>query len=228
MKIEILEFIEGARKAKGLTVIIDVFRAFSVACYAFDQGASRVITVGEIEDAFALKERYPDAVLVGEREERKIQGFDLGNSPTQIITSNIKGKMLIHCTTAGTNGIVNAINATEIITCSFVNADAVVNYIRQMNSEIVSLVAMGYSAEITADEDIFCADYIQDKLNGIDPDFDNTKTILQLSAGQRFFNPANIGHSPPSDFFLCTDLNKFDFVLKAVKTEKGFYELFKV
>ena len=228
MKIEILEFIEGARKAEGLTVIIDVFRAFSVACYAFGQGASKIITVGEIEDAFALKERYPDAILVGEREERKIPGFDLGNSPTQIITSDIKGKIIIHCTTAGTNGIVNAINASTIISGSFVNADAIVNYIKQVNPEKVSLVAMGYRAEITADEDIFCAEYIRDRLTGIDPDFESTKIILQLSAGQRFFNPANIGHSPPSDFFLCTDLDKFDFVLKAVKTEKGFYELFKV
>jgi 2-phosphosulfolactate phosphatase len=228
MKIEILEFTDGAKQAKGLTVIIDVFRAFSLACYAFDKGAARVLPVGEIEDAFLLKRKYPDAILVGEREEKKIEGFDLGNSPTHIICTDIKGKTVIHCTTAGTNGLVNATNASEILTGSFVNADAIVRYIKNNNPDKVSLVAMGYRACITSDEDIFCAEYIRDKLSGIETDFESTRTILQLSAGQRFFNPANIGHSPPSDFFLCTDINKFDFVLKAVKTEKGFMELFKI
>ena len=43
MKVEILEFVEGARHAQGVTVIIDVFRAFSVACYVADAGAARII-----------------------------------------------------------------------------------------------------------------------------------------------------------------------------------------
>jgi 2-phosphosulfolactate phosphatase len=228
MKIEILEFNEGAKKAEGLTVIIDVFRAFSLACYAFGEGIKRIMPVGDPEEAFHLKNKFPGAILVGEREEKKIKGFDLGNSPTHILCTDIKGKTMIHCTTAGTNGLVNAVNASEVITGSFVNADAVVKYIRSAKVDKVSLVAMGYRASITADEDIFCAEYIMDRLTGVETDFESIKTILQLSAGQRFFNPANIEHSPPSDFFLCTDLNKFDFVLKAVISDRGFLELFKV
>jgi 2-phosphosulfolactate phosphatase len=228
MEIEILEFTEGARIAKGLTVIIDVFRAFSLACYAFGEGASRLIAAGEIEEAFLLRKKFPDAVLIGEREEKKIEGFDLGNSPTHVLCYDLKGKTVIHCTTAGTNGLVNAINASEVITGSFVNADAVVDYIRSSDYNKVSLVAMGYRACETADEDVFCAEYMSDKLSGVEPDFDSTRSILQLSAGQRFFNPANLQHSPPSDFFLCTDLNRFDFVLKAVKSDNGYIELFKV
>ena len=53
MKVEILEFVEGARKARGVTVIIDVFRAFSVGCYAFDSGAAGIIATAGVEDAFA-------------------------------------------------------------------------------------------------------------------------------------------------------------------------------
>ena len=78
MKVEILEFVEGARKAKGVTVIIDVFRAFSVACYAFDAGACRIIATSEVSDAFQLKKKYKNSVLVGERDEKKIEGFDFG------------------------------------------------------------------------------------------------------------------------------------------------------
>ena len=109
MKTEILEFTDGARKADGITVIIDVFRAFSVACYAFDSGVKQYIAVGDPSVAFDLKNKYTDAILVGERNERKIEGFDLGNSPTEILQYDLKGKTIIHTTTAGTQGLVNEV-----------------------------------------------------------------------------------------------------------------------
>ena len=59
MKINRLSLIDGARKATDLTVIIDVFRAFSTACYAFDQGAKKIIVVGSVEEALELKELDP-------------------------------------------------------------------------------------------------------------------------------------------------------------------------
>jgi 2-phosphosulfolactate phosphatase len=77
MQVEILEFVEGARNARGVAVIIDVFRAFSVGCYAFDAGAARLIATSGVDDAFELKKRYKNSVLVGERDEKKIVGFDL-------------------------------------------------------------------------------------------------------------------------------------------------------
>ena len=130
MEIEILEFVEGAKKAKGVAVIIDVFRAFSVACYAIDSGAVRIIAAAEAEAAFFLKKNYRNCVLVGERDERKIEGFDFGNSPTEIIRTNLQGKTVIQTTTAGTNGLINATNADIVITGSLVNAGAVVKYIK--------------------------------------------------------------------------------------------------
>ena len=55
MDIKIYEFIEGAKKAKGLTVIIDVFRAFSTACYLFEQGVKDIIPVESVSEAFHLQ-----------------------------------------------------------------------------------------------------------------------------------------------------------------------------
>ncbi len=71
MEIEILHLLEGAKKARGLTVVIDVFRAFSTACYAFQGGASKIYPVGNIEIAFQMKKNNPDFILVGERNEKK-------------------------------------------------------------------------------------------------------------------------------------------------------------
>jgi 2-phosphosulfolactate phosphatase len=228
MKIEITEFVEGARQAKGLTVIIDVFRAFSVECYAMDSGAAKIIATGEVAEAFELKKRYMKAVLVGERDEKKIKGFDYGNSPTEIIKADLTGKTVIHTTTAGTNGLVNAVNADTILAGSFVNASAVVRYIVASAQEHVSLVAMGYRARESAEEDLLCAEYIESLITGINGNFETRVANLRITSGKRFFMPENIDFSPPTDFFLCTMTNRFNFVLKAEKRFDGNFDMERI
>lgn len=228
MKIEILEFTEGARRSKGVAVIIDVFRAFSVACYAFDAGAARVITTAEVDDAFRLKEKYRNSMLAGERKEKKIEGFDFGNSPTEIIKTDLQGKILIHTTSAGTQGLANASGADVVLTGSLVNAGAVADYIGKLNPEHVSLVAMGYRANESSDEDLICAEHIASLLNGKGAVEASRISNLRHTSGKRFFIPENIEFSPPTDFFLCTMLDRFDFVLKAMRRTDGNIELFRI
>jgi 2-phosphosulfolactate phosphatase len=228
MQVEILEFSEGAQKAKGVAVIIDVFRAFSVCCYAFDAGAKRIIATGSIDDAFDLKLKYSNSVLVGERDEKKIEGFDFGNSPTEIIKSDLHGKTVIHTTTAGTKGLVKALNANVVLTGSFVNTSAVVRYIKAINPEYVSLVAMGYRAIHSAEEDLLCAEIIASGLNDKTNIHEERIADLQNTSGKRFFNPDNINFSPPSDFFLCTMKDRFNFVVKAEKRLDGNIDLIKI
>jgi 2-phosphosulfolactate phosphatase len=228
MKVDILEFVEGARKARGVVVIIDVFRAFTVGCYAYDAGAARIIATATEEDAFKVKLKYSDAVLVGERNEKKIEGFDFGNSPTEIIKADLRGKTVIHTTTAGTQGLINAVNADMVLTGSFVNSGAIANYIKTINPPLVSLVAMGYRAAEHAEEDLLCAELIAESISNKKLDFLSRINDLQNSSGQRFFRPENITFSPPTDFFLCTMLNKFNFILKAEQRFDGNVDLMKV
>ena len=54
MVVNVVECLEGARRARGLVVVIDVFRAFSVACYAVDNGAGGYFAVGDVERAREL------------------------------------------------------------------------------------------------------------------------------------------------------------------------------
>jgi 2-phosphosulfolactate phosphatase len=214
MEVKILQLLDGAKNAIGLTVIIDVFRAFSTACYVYDQGAVKIIPIGEIEQAYRLKEKNNDFVLIGERNEQKPAGFDFGNSPSQLVAEKIAGKTIVHTTSSGTQGISNAKNANEIITGSFVNAGAVVKYIRQSQPETVSLVCMGYACEYPTDEDTLCAEWIKNELDNIPNDFDKMVEIIRAGSGARFFDSEKQGWSPQSDFELCLDLNRFNFVLK--------------
>jgi 2-phosphosulfolactate phosphatase len=217
MEVKILQLLEGAKEATGLTVIIDVFRAFSTTCYAFNAGAEKIIPLGEIKQAYKMKENKPDYILVGERNEQKPPGFDFGNSPSQLLNGNLTGKTIVHTTSSGTQGIANAKNADEIITGSFVNAGAIVKYIQQKNPETVSLVCMGYACEYPTDEDTLCAEWIKNELEGKPNHFAEMVEIIRTGSGARFFEPEKQSWSPQADFELCLDLNRFGFVLKVEK-----------
>ncbi|MBN1925041.1 MAG: 2-phosphosulfolactate phosphatase [Prolixibacteraceae bacterium] len=221
MEIIRLGLIAGAANARGLTVIIDVFRAFSVACYLINNGAQQIYPVGSIDEAYALKKENPEFILIGERNERKCEGFDYGNSPTHIKDVDFSGKTVVHTTSSGTQGIDLARNASECITGSFVNASAIASYIKLIKPEVVSLVAMGYEGKYSTQEDDFCADYIENCLKGKETDFQSMVETLKKGDGARLLDPANTEHSPATDFELCLNLNRFNFVLKVCYDDRG-------
>src|SRR2546428_13849067 len=113
-----------AAQAHGVVIVIDVVRAFTVAAYAFAGGASRLWLVHTVEEALALREREPGALLAGEVGGRLISGFDFNNSPALMSVADVCGRLLIQRTGAGTQGAVRAINATHILVCSLANAQA--------------------------------------------------------------------------------------------------------
>ncbi|MBN2480235.1 MAG: 2-phosphosulfolactate phosphatase [Bacteroidales bacterium] len=220
MQIEILHLIEGARQASGITVVIDVFRACSLACYMLDKGAVKIIPVGTVEKAYLYKRDHPGYLLIGERNNRTIPGFDFGNSPHGIKNEDFTGKTVIHTTSAGTQGIVNAVNADEILTGSFVNAGALIRYIAGKDPSHVSLVCMGYAARHPIEEDSLCAEYLKQKLEKHEPDFAAMVEDIRNTSGKRFFNPETQEYCPKEDFDLCLRLDAFDFVIKAERDEE--------
>ncbi len=219
MQIEILQLTDGAKKAKGTTVVIDVFRAFSTACYLMAAGAERIIPVEQVEEALQLKKILPEAILLGERSEKKVPGFDFGNSPTHIRNLDLGGKTIVMTTSSGTKGLMNALHADELLSGSFVNAGAIIRYIEQKNPANVSLVCMGYEGLRPTQEDTFLAEYIKARLTGQPTNFEQMKNMLRTGDGARLLDPANHMWSPASDFDLCLDLDRFDFVLRLVDEE---------
>lgn len=216
MNVKILRLLEGAKEATGITVIIDVFRAFSLEAYLFSQGAKVIYPIGSINEALELKKLHPEYISFGEREGAKVEGFDYGNSPSSVRGQDLSGKVIIHTTSAGTQGIVNAKNADEIITGSLVNASAIATYIKKKNPENVSLVCMGWQCTRDTAEDLLCAEYIKSLLED-KPIEDIEERALQLKEleGKKFFDPALQDKFPVEDFWMCTKVNIFDFVIQA-------------
>lgn len=221
MNIQILHMIDGAKKAKGITVVIDVFRAFSVEAYCFAKGAKKVIPVGDIDLAYKLKEKNPDVVLAGERHGKIMPGFDTGNSPSELMSVDVKDKVVVHTTSAGTQGIANAKNADEILGGSLLNAKAIAEYIKKSGAQEISLVCMGLEALSETEEDTLCAEYIKSLLEGTTLDMQKEIESLKTTSGAKFFDKAQNDVFPEADFAMCTELDKFNFVIRLKKCDDG-------
>ncbi len=215
---EVLRFslVEGSKKARGLTVVIDVFRAFTTAAYVMANGAERIHPVGSLDEAFRLRELHPDWLLMGERGGRKVPGFDYGNSPYEVSQVDFTGRTVVQTTSAGTQGIVNASGAEEMLLGSFVTADAIVEYIERKNPETVSLVAMGWGGRVKSPEDESLAEYIEKRLSGLEPDFAAMKNKIRVHPqGAKFFDPRQ-PEFVEGDFHLAMALNRFGFCLRVL------------
>jgi 2-phosphosulfolactate phosphatase len=213
MQVECLDFLAGAERARGSAVIIDVFRAATTAAYAAATGA-RVVPVGAIEEALRLRMRHPDWLLAGERHARQLPGFDYGNSPTRIAAAELAGRTLVHTTHAGTQGLVGATAAAEVLTGSLVNAAAIVRYLKLQAPAQVSLVRMGHEAQARCLEDDLCAELLEARLADADYATAGLPGRLRAApAAAKFFDPA-ASWAPREDFDRCTALDRFDFVLR--------------
>jgi 2-phosphosulfolactate phosphatase len=208
------DLVAGARQARGIAVVIDVFRAFSVACYAMARGAARIHPVADLDEARRLKAAHPDWLLMGERHARRLPGFDLGNSPAEVEAHAVAGRTIIHTTHSGTQGLRAAGEADEVITGALVNAAAICRYLRQRAPRSVSLVRMGHEARERCAEDDLCAELIRARLE--DRGFDTSgvrERLRSAPAAAKFFDPA-ADWAPERDFELCTEVDRFDFVLR--------------
>jgi len=220
MNIRILELIEGAKAATGLTVIIDVFRAMTVEAYVIENGAKDLIPIGDIQQAYAYRDAHPGTILMGERGGAICPGFDFGNSPSAVKDVDFTGKTVVHTTSAGTQGVANATGASEILTGSLVNAKAIAEYIKNSGAEDVSLVCMGLAGVESTREDTLCAEYIKALVEGTTIDLTAGIEECKRTSGAKFFDP-NDTVFPEEDFWLSVEADKFPFVLHVEQGTDG-------
>lgn len=214
MRITVVDHVAGAEEAAGVAVVIDVFRAFSVAAYAFSRGAATVIPVAEVEYARQLKRDNPDWLLIGERHAKPLPGFDCGNSPTDLGKLEVAGRTIIHTTHAGTQGLTAVPGTVETITGALVNAGAIVRYLQARQPEIVTIIRMGHEARENNEEDDLCAELLRSRLLGQPMPVAGVRELLRkASSAVKFFDPA-CDWAPEGDFDLCTRVDEFDFVLR--------------
>jgi len=218
MEIRRLSLLDGARRAAGTAVIIDVFRAFTTAAFVVANGAETILPVGGVEEALILRRNHPNWLIMGEVHGHKVPGFDYGNSPDEVSGIDFKGKTVIQRTSSGVQGILAATGADEIILGSFVLAEATVEYIKRRNPDVVSIVAMGWEGDYEAIEDELCAEYLEARLRGEHPDFlEMARRIREDPQGAKFFDKSQTTFRE-GDFHAAMSLDKFTFALKVDRT----------
>lgn len=208
--------LEGAASARGLTVIIDVFRAFTTACYLMEAAPGDYFLVGDSATAARLAATVPAPFLVGKPELGAALRYDIPSSPTRALGQPVAGRTIIHRTGAGARGILRAVAATELIAASLVNLDALVRYLRARArpGEVITLVCMGHEGETRSDEDELCADAIAAGLRGEPFDLAPRARDLREGPGRYFFTDAQDEY-PSEDFARCTAPSRHDFILRA-------------
>ena len=127
----------------GVSVVIDVLRAFTTAAFAFRAGASQIFPVSSVEHAFVLRKSMPGALLMGEVHGESIPGFDFGNSPEALKNLDLSGVRLIQRTSAGTQGIERAKTSELLLASSLCCAGATARYIAKQAVPTVTFLLTG-------------------------------------------------------------------------------------
>lgn len=140
------------RNDENIVVIIDILRATSAICTAFEHGAEKIIPVSTVEQATAWKER---GYLVGaERDAIPLPGFDFGNSPFSYMGDNVKGKTIVLTTTNGTQAIEAAKDSYKVVIGSFLNITALCKWLHSEKRNVL-LLCSGWKNKFNLEDALF-------------------------------------------------------------------------
>lgn len=162
MKIDVVisaDHIKESDLSSKAIVVIDMLRATSVMVTAIGNGAKRVIPTLTIEEAFHIKNKLKeDVVLGGERQAKKIEGFDFSNSPLEFTKDKVEGKTVVMSTTNGTRALTLSSKGERVFIASVLNAKAMAQKLVSLNMDII-LVNAGTNGAFSTD-DFICSGYI--------------------------------------------------------------------
>jgi 2-phosphosulfolactate phosphatase len=143
-----------------VALVVDVLRATSTIAQALASGYRRVYCCREVEDALRLREQLGEGLLGGERSAVRIEGFDLGASPREVLEP--RGETLIYSTTNGTRAVLAAAAACgEVLLGSLLNLSAVAAAVK----DDCVIVCAGFQGQFALD-DAYCAGRIVELLGG--------------------------------------------------------------
>ena len=167
MKCHLIEGAAGcdyALERQCVAVVVDALRASATAAYLLHAGATEIVVVREVEDAYAAHRVYPGALLAGERGGLPPEDFDLGNSPRQVETA--AGHRVIFTTTTGAGRLVACWGAPAVYMGSTVNATAVARAAASHGRDVVLIPAgLMNDPRFDAQEDWVAATAIATMLN---------------------------------------------------------------
>jgi 2-phosphosulfolactate phosphatase len=144
---------EAELHSESIVVIIDILRASSAICTAFENGAGSIIPVETAEEAKEYKRR--GYLVAAERDGHVLEFADFGNSPFNFTREKVEGKTIVYSTTNGTGIIKKSSLAGMIVIGSFLNLSALSKWIIMQERNVV-LFCAGWKNRFNL-EDTVCA-----------------------------------------------------------------------
>jgi 2-phosphosulfolactate phosphatase len=212
VRVEHVGGVEGARSARGVAVVIDVLRAFTVSAYALAGGATECRLVETVEEAVELGRRLPRAVVSCEVDGLPVPGVPISNSPTMIRDTDLRGRVLVQRTTSGVQAALAATACDRVIAGALVTVSATARLVRALRPATVTLVAT--AAPLGHPEDRACADLLEALLlDRPPPPLAGLLAPLRSSERYRRLRAGLQPGFPASDLDLALAVDTFDFAM---------------
>lgn len=160
-------------------VVVDILRATSCMTTAFAHGILSITPFASLEDCLAMKRQ--GYFTSGERDGKKVEGFDLGNSPFEYMDKKLQGQRIAFTTTNGTMAIAKSIGAREIVIGSFLNLTAIANYLRNEKHDIL-VVCAGWKGRFNLEDTLFAGALIEALSGTVELECDAPQACLYLYA----------------------------------------------
>ncbi len=135
-----------------IVVVADVFRATSCMVTAFAHGVKTIVPVATIEECRRWQER--GYLAAAERNARRVEGFELDNSPFTYMNEQIRDANVAMTTTNGTLAITRSRSAVKVLVGSFLNLDAIVRYLKTERYDVMVLCA-GWKGRVNMEDTLF-------------------------------------------------------------------------
>lgn len=142
----------------ALVVIVDIFRATTSICSAFQNGATAIHAIADLEQAIKLKKE--GHLLAAERNAQKCTDADFGNSPLEFTPDKVQGREIIFTTTNGTQAVEQALKAKQIAIGAFSNITALSSYCVKSNLPIIILCA-GWQNHFCLEDTLFAGALVE-------------------------------------------------------------------
>jgi 2-phosphosulfolactate phosphatase len=150
-------------------VVVDILRATSCMTTAFAHGIDSITPFAKLDDCLSMKSK--GFFTAGERDGKKVDGFDLGNSPFEYMDQKLKEKKIAFTTTNGTQAIEKSKGAREVLIGSFLNLSSVSRHLLFGKNNIL-IVCAGWKGKVNLEDTLFAGAIVEKLKDFIEPDCD--------------------------------------------------------
>ncbi len=158
-------------------IVADILRATTTIATALAAGADFVQVFASLDELDRRSKLYPpnSCLRSAERGGKKVEGYDLGNSPLDYTPDRVKGKGILMSTTNGTRALQRVSHAPLVLTIAFVNLEVIGEFVKKHEPETLWIVGSGWEGNFSL-EDTACAGALVDRLRG-SYDFGNDEAV---------------------------------------------------